>query len=135
VAELVATVTDDERIIAAALLHDTLEDTNTSYGELITLFGVAVATLVYQVTNASMLCPDADRVTKAAIDRDFLSLACPAAKTIKLADVIDNTKSIRAYDPAFAKVYIAEKRALLGVLKAGDPTLWKMAHANVHKEG
>ena len=93
-----------------------------------------MATLVWMVTNDSRLT-DGNRAARAKIDRDKLAKASPAAMTIKLADLIDNTKSIREYDPAFAKVYIAEKRALLGVLKAGDPTLWKMAHANIHKEG
>ena len=39
VAKIVATVTDDEAMIAAALLHDTLEDTDTSYLDLVTAFG------------------------------------------------------------------------------------------------
>jgi hypothetical protein len=56
-----------------------------------------------------------------------LAKASPAAMTIKLADIIDNTSTIEFYDPDFAKVYLAEKRPLLDILKAGDPTLWKIA--------
>jgi hypothetical protein len=40
----------------------------------------------------------------------------PRAKTIKLADMIDNTFSIVERDPAFAKVYLAEKAALLSAV-------------------
>jgi hypothetical protein len=54
--------------------------------------------------------------------------------TIKLADLIDNTKTITFYDPKFAPTYLKEKAALLEVLKAGDPTLWKLASEQV-KEG
>jgi hypothetical protein len=49
------------------------------------------------------------------------------AQTIKLADLIDNTKTIVARDPKFAKVYLREKIALLHVLTKGDPTLMKIA--------
>ena len=54
------------------------------------------------------------------------------AKTIKLADLIDNSKSILEYDPKFAKVYMAEKKLLLEVLEDGDKSLWLLAHKIVH---
>lgn len=50
-----------------------------------------------------------------------------AAKTIKLADLIDNSISIKEHDLNFWKVYREEKRRLLEVLKDGDPTLWSRA--------
>lgn len=47
---------------------------------------------------------------------------------MKLADLIDNSRSILARDPDFAKVYIHEKRLLLDeALRDGDPTLWAQA--------
>jgi guanosine-3',5'-bis(diphosphate) 3'-pyrophosphohydrolase len=127
VADLVAGVTMDAEMIAAALLHDTIEDTDTTYDELVKAFGKRVARLVYEVTNPSMRHPDLNRGLRAAMDREHLACASPEGMTIKLADLIDNTTSIRVYDPDFAKVYLKEKRALLEVLKAGNPTLWKVA--------
>lgn len=56
-----------------------------------------------------------------------LGKASPAAKTIKLADLIDNTRSIVERDPKFAQIYLAEKALLLEVLREGDATLWAMA--------
>ena len=53
--------------------------------------------------------------------------ASPAAKTIKLADLIDNTRSIVERDPKFAEVYMAEKTMLLEVLTEGAPELMAMA--------
>ena len=48
----------------------------------------------------------------------------PPAKTIKLADLIDNSRVLYlTNDPNFAKVYIEEKRLLLEVLKEGNSIL------------
>jgi hypothetical protein len=58
-----------------------------------------------------------------------LAGASPRAKTIKLADLIDNSRSIVERDPDFAKVYLAEKRELLAVLTDGDETLLNQARA------
>lgn len=44
-------VTNDEAILAAAYLHDTLEDTNTTYDELVSEFNKEVADLVSEVTH------------------------------------------------------------------------------------
>jgi (p)ppGpp synthase/HD superfamily hydrolase len=128
VARIVAMVTDNPIMIAAAHLHDTLEDTTTTYGQLINEFGTGVAELVRQVTNPSV---DPDRAVRAKINRAFLADASAAAQTIKLADLIDNTCTIEWYDPEFAKVYLAEKRELLEVLKAGNSKLWDMANDQV----
>jgi (p)ppGpp synthase/HD superfamily hydrolase len=123
VARIVSLVTSDPIIIAAAYLHDILEDTDVTYGQLINQFGTGVAELVRQVTNPST---DIDRAKRWALNSAHLAKASPAAMTIKLADIIDNTSSIEFYDPDFAKVYLAEKKATLGLLKAGDPALWKI---------
>ena len=45
-AAIVAGLTDDQELIAAAVLHDTLEDTETTYNELVEAFGVRVANYV-----------------------------------------------------------------------------------------
>lgn len=72
------------------------------------------------------LLDEIERLRK-AIDREHTAKASPAAKTIKLADLIDNTRSIVKYDPSFAEVYLREKAELLKVLTDGDQTLWSMA--------
>lgn len=67
------------------------------------------------------------RAERKALDRAHLAGAPDEAQTIKCADLIDNTSSIVAHDPAFARVYLEEKRALLEVLTRADPTLLAMA--------
>jgi (p)ppGpp synthase/HD superfamily hydrolase len=128
VAHLVAASGADEATIAAAFLHDTLEDTATTFNELLAAFGLEVATLVLEVTDVAS---HGDRAARAALARAHLAKASARAKTIKLADVIDNTGSIAERDPEFAKVYLAEKRALLEVLGGGSPALFALAKANL----
>jgi len=54
VAKLVASVTDDPEMIAAAWLHDTVEDTPATLDDIAESFGTAVAELVESLTDVSM---------------------------------------------------------------------------------
>jgi hypothetical protein len=65
------------------------------------------------------------------LDRQHSAAAPAAAQTIKVADLISNTRSIVAHDPGFAKVYLEEKRMLLEVLTKADPTLLNKAKEQV----
>lgn len=85
-----------------------------------------MASLVGWLTDASTP-EDGNREKRKAIDLEHTAAAPAAAKTVKLADLIDNSRSILRRDPAFAVVYLEEKRRLLKVLREGDPTLWEMA--------
>lgn len=126
VAKLVATVTDDEQMICAAWLHDVVEDTPVTLFEIEQTFGHDVAALVEDLTDVSTR-EDGNRKVRKAMDRAHTAKASPRAKTIKLADLIDNSKSIAEHDPGFAKIYMREKRELLKVLKEGDATLYRRA--------
>jgi (p)ppGpp synthase/HD superfamily hydrolase len=90
------------------------------------MFGGEVANLVEMLTDVSKPS-DGNRKIRKAIDCEHTAKASPQAKTIKLADLIDNTKTIVAFDPEFAKIYLAEKRLLLDVLVDGDKTLFDLA--------
>lgn len=122
VAQLVASVGGSDVMVAAALLHDVLEDTMVSYGVVEDVFGSTVARLVGWLTDVSKP-EDGNRAARKAIDRDHIASAPPEAKTIKLADLISNTRSIVKYDRGFARVYLAEKRLLLTFLNAGNEVL------------
>ena len=127
VVELVRSVPHTAEMIAAAWLHDTVEDTNATLDEVRTEFGAEVAELVEMLTDVSRP-GDGNRARRKAIDREHTAKASPNAKTVKLADLIDNSRSIIARDPEFAKVYLEEKRLLLEVLKEGEQTLWAKAN-------
>ena len=126
VAELVRSVPHTDEMVAAAWLHDVVEDTPVTLDKIRDEFGDTVADLVGDLTDVSKPS-DGNRAARKAIDRHHTELASPQAKTIKLADLIDNTRSIVQYDPDFAKVYLAEKALLLEVLREGDATLFGIA--------
>lgn len=126
VAGIVASVTSSPAMLAAAILHDTVEDTAATLDDIQDIFGPHVENLVMWLTDASRP-EDGNRAARKKIDRDFLAQAPAYAQTIKLADLISNTRSIVKYDPGFAKVYLPEKQALLEVLTRGDGKLWGIA--------
>lgn len=127
VVELVRSIPHTEAMLCAAWLHDTVEDTHATLWGIKEMFGGEIAALVEHLTDISTT-RDGNRAKRKLIDRIHTAKASAAAKTIKLADLIDNTRSIAAHDPDFAKIYFAEKRLLLDVLRDGDPTLWRMAY-------
>jgi (p)ppGpp synthase/HD superfamily hydrolase len=126
VADLVRAVPHDEEMLAAAWLHDTVEDTGITLLEVEQAFGAGVAALVEQLTNVSRP-EDGNRPKRKALDLAHTAKASPRAKTVKLADIIDNARSILAHDHNFARVYLKEKRAALQVLREGDAALWAQA--------
>ncbi len=76
-----STRSDDTVLLAAGFLHDTVEDTNTTHVELITLFGPDVAAVVAEVTDDKDLYKDArkrlqvERIAGKSIRAQFLSIA------------------------------------------------------------
>ena len=122
VMEIVKSVPHDEEMLAAALLHDVVEDTNISIEQIEQEFGSGVARLVDDLTDISKPS-DGNRATRKAIDRAHSARASARAQTVKLADLISNSADIAENDPGFAKVYLAEKMLLLEVLTKGDKTL------------
>lgn len=128
VARLVASVTGDQETIAAAWLHDTVEDTPATLEDIEEQFGHSVAELVEELTDVSKPS-DGNRAKRKAIDRNYIAQASPRAKTVKLADLIDNCRDITKHDRRFAKVYLVEMGALLEVLGDGDETLYQQAAA------
>lgn len=130
VANLVASVSDDSCMVAAAYLHDTVEDTNTTLDDICLSFGEDVAYLVKYLSDVSRP-EDGNRAARKEIDRHHIARGDARVHTIKLADLIDNAESIKTYDAKFAKTYMKEKRRLLDVLADGDPRLFARAQGIV----
>lgn len=97
VANILAEVTGggDAELVAAAWLHDTVEDTDTTRDELAQKFGEHVAALVVEVTD-DMSLPKAQRRQKQIEDAPHKS---PGAKLIKIADKISNIRARIHADP------------------------------------
>jgi (p)ppGpp synthase/HD superfamily hydrolase len=122
VASIVEAVEHTPEMLAAAWLHDVVEETKTTVEDIRLLFGVAIANFVDQLTDVSRSF-DGNRARRKALDRAHLANASQEAQTIKLADLIDNSRSIMANDPVFADVYMREKAELLEVMTGGNPQL------------
>lgn len=121
-----------DHVLAAAVLHDTIEDTTVTYADIVTLFGPKTAVLVAEVTDVSKPT-DGNRATRKALDAAHLSKSSYNGASIKLADLISNTASITRYDPNFARLYLREKMALLPLLRHGHPGLHARATSQVYQ--
>ena len=97
VASLLATCggITDVAVLQAAILHDTIEDTDTTAEELEREFGPDVTALVLEMTD-DMSMPSADRKRHQALRAPGLSTR---AKCIKLADKIANVGDIGSQPP------------------------------------
>lgn len=113
------------QMVAAAWLHDVVEDTHITIEVVNTVFGDDVSRLVAELTNVPKEA--GNRRTRFALNLEKLSKASNEAKTIKLADIIHNISSIVANDPKFAPLYLEEKEQALKVLRGGDKVLWAIA--------
>jgi GTP diphosphokinase / guanosine-3',5'-bis(diphosphate) 3'-diphosphatase len=85
----------DATVIVAALLHDTVEDTETTPAELRELFGEEVAQVVMEVTDDKSL-PKAQRKR---LQIEHAAHISKAAKLVKLADKISNLRDIATSPP------------------------------------
>lgn len=85
----------DAAVIAAALLHDTIEDTETTPEELEALFGKAITSVVMAVTDDKSL-PKAERKRLQIV---HAGTASRRARLVKLADKICNLRDIAANPP------------------------------------
>ncbi len=86
---------EDPVVLAAALLHDTVEDTDTTHEELVEVFGSEVATVVAEVTDDRSL-PKPERKRQQIL---HAAHASPAAKLVKLADKICNLRDLGEHPP------------------------------------
>jgi (p)ppGpp synthase/HD superfamily hydrolase len=129
--------TEELPVLAAALLHDVLEDTPVSREEirkfldttmgpeqsLKTLKLVEELTDIYTKKDYPML----NRRSRKAREVERLAHVSEEAQLIKYADIMDNATNIFIHDPDFAMVYLHEGRALLKRMNKGNPELYDRA--------
>lgn len=105
-----------------ALLHDVVEDCNVTHEEVKNLFGAEIAEVVYYVTDISQKS-DGNRKVRKEIDRNHYASGNYTSQSIKVADLISNSKTIVPFDPGFARTYLTEKRKLLDSLTKANANL------------
>lgn len=98
-------------VLAAAAMHDVIEDTNLTEQDIEIVFGEEISGLVIALTDYPVsLC---NREMRKKMDRERIATSSNYVKSIKCADLISNTNSIVEHDPNFARVYLKEKELLL----------------------
>ena len=93
---IVADLTDDEELLAAAVLHDTVEDTNTTAAEIEREFGESVASLVVSESENKREDRSAEETWKTRKQEtiDHLKLASRDVKLVCLGDKLSNMREI-----------------------------------------
>lgn len=122
VASIVSEFTDDEEVIAAALLHDTLEDTETTPEEIRLGFGERVLRLVLDLTN--------EEEKKAALGKTPYLVGKMKelegdALLLKLADRLSNVSGLENSPPEFQARYARES---FHMMEAVPETRMNSAH-------
>ena len=115
VATTVAKFGGTDEMIAAAYLHDVVEDTGVSIVDIQDMFGTDVALIVDDLTDVSVP-EDGNRAVRKAMDRQHSADATYEAQFVKCADIIDNAHDIGDNDPSFNLVYRKEMLLLIQVL-------------------
>lgn len=111
-----------EALVAAAFLHDVVEDTPHSLDEIEEHFGPEIARLVDELTEAS-LGMAAPRSVRMQVDREHYARVSREAKLLKLLDRIDNLESIEQAPVNFVHKYCQESRLLAEVIGDADAEL------------
>ena len=86
---------DDDATLVAAVLHDTVEDTDTTFDELTTRFGATVSDLVREMTDDKTL----EKAVRKQHQIDHAPGASALAKQLKIADKIANIRDITTGPP------------------------------------
>ncbi len=113
---IAATITPDQEILAAAALHDTVEDTDVTVDQIRSEFGDRIASLVAAETDAVMEGKSENETwherKQAAIDR--LTRVSRDAKIVAMGDKLSNMRAI-------ARDYATQGDALWNLFHVNDP--------------
>lgn len=107
--------TKDQDLIAAALLHDVLEDSSYTYSELKNLFGKRVANLVQELTSDQKLINQLGKTVY--LSRKLLRISDDAL-LIKLLDRKDNLGDLKLASRDFVRKYSKSTRIILNSIKS-----------------
>lgn len=121
VAEMVGEFVFTQEVAAAALLHDTVEDTATTLEEINQLFGPVVAKLVEELTTDKQVCRSMGKTEH--LCQKVLGMS-PNALLIKLADRCDNVADIGlTSDTEWSKKYHDQTREIIDHILLRYPVL------------
>lgn len=143
VMEICQRFTSSLPILAAALLHDVLEDTEVSEQDmrnfLLSIMNSEDATqttrLVVELTDVytKVDYPKWNRRKRKRKEAERIEQTSADSQTIKYADIIDNCKEIVEQDPEFAGLFLRECRMLLNRIPLGNAALYQEAIVTVEE--
>lgn len=144
VMQLCSSQTNELTVLAAALLHDVLEDTPVTADQirefLNGLMDVAstekTLQLVDELTDRFVKAsyPGWNRRKRKAKEAERLGNTSAEAQTVKYADIIDNATEFANAETDFAEVFLRECRTLLKIMTKGDPVLHRRAIDTVQQQ-
>jgi (p)ppGpp synthase/HD superfamily hydrolase len=123
VAQIVSEYPHNNEMLVAAYLHDTIEDTNTTYEEIEKEFGKKVADLVLELTNDEA---QMNAKGKAEYLLDKMNRMSTEALTIKLADRLHNVSDFDTAKPKWRTKYKLQTETILNGLKNLNATQQKL---------
>ena len=118
-----------EEMVMAAFLHDTVEDTQTTFKDIRFWFGNRVTNLVMDLTDPCCTgladtCKGKPREERKAIARGYIASACQESRIIKMVDRIDNLRDMPLTPPnSYTKMYLAESLLLAKAIGSADSEL------------
>jgi (p)ppGpp synthase/HD superfamily hydrolase len=132
---------NDTALLAAALLHDVVEDTAVTetalHAFLSTITHAATAQRIVHITVeltdafTKQAYPQLNRGQRKQKEHERLAHTSFEAQTIKYADIIDNSRDVVTQDPEFARTFLHEYHQLLQLITKGHAELYTLAVATV----
>lgn len=114
-------------LIVSAYLHDTIEDCDKVYSDIVDNFGEVIAAIVWELTkhHTKEVYPKLNRTQRHRSEIIRLFCSSWSARMIKLADRYDNISDFRRNDPSWGSdhYYIAETLELVGAIGNVCPEL------------
>lgn len=112
---------DQDILVAAAYLHDTVEDTDVTSADILEEFGEEIHVLVMELTNKFTKedYPTSNRRLRKKLEAKRLGGISRHARIIKLCDIHDNLREIVKEDPDFSVTYLREKAGVLEAMGFG----------------
>lgn len=117
------------QMVAAALLHDVVEDTDITLSEIAGVFGLTIASMVLGLTSQFKDPSLGNRHQRAMLEAGRLSQQPAEVQTVKAGDILSNAEGLSALPTSFVQVYIPEKLHQLDMLYLADPGLVSRARS------
>lgn len=137
VMEICQLYTDKPSVLAAALLHDILEETTVTTVELAVFLAEVMDPVIAEKTQGLIEeltdiytrndYPLLNRRTRKEMELQRIAAISTDAQTIKYADIIDNARSLASAGTEFTSLFLEENQALLQHIPKGNPYLYLQA--------